>query len=50
MAAMGAVASAMAAGEITPEEAASVASVPGCGGRSIETADLGPIEALGRAR
>jgi hypothetical protein len=45
--ALGAVTSAMAAGEITPEEGASVASVLEVKRRSIETADLtARIEAL----
>jgi hypothetical protein len=45
--ALGAVATAMAAGEITPEEAASVASVLEVKRRSIETADLAArIEAI----
>ena len=47
VAALGAVANAMAAGEITPDEAASVASVLEVKRRSIETADLAArIEAI----
>jgi hypothetical protein len=47
VAALGTVASAMAAGKITPDEAASVASVLEVKRRSIETADLAArIEAI----
>ncbi len=47
VAALGAVANAMAAGEVTPDEAASVASVLEVKRRSIETADLAVrIEAI----
>ena len=47
VAALGAVANAMAAGEVTPDEAASVASVLEVKRRSIETADLAArIEAI----
>lgn len=47
VAALGAIANAMAAGEVTPDEAASVASVLEVKRRSIETADLAVrIEAI----
>ncbi len=47
VAALGAVANAMAAGEVTPDEAAAVASVLEVKRRSIETADLAArIEAI----